>query len=521
MTGRGHISTAAAARTRRVLSPGAQRRRRNPDPEHRTMSTEWDAIVVGSGPNGLAAAVTLSAAGLRVLVIEAASRPGGGCRTEELTLPGFRHDVCSAVHPLALGSPFFRAFDLPARGVRLLHPEVAFAHPLDGGRAGAVFGSVEQTALSLGTDAAAWRRTFARLTEHGDHVVAGVLAPLRGPTAHPLSMASFGAAGIQQASRLGRCFTTEEARGLFAGVAAHAMLSLSTPASAGVGLLLTMLAHRVGWPLAEGGSAAISDAMIDAIRAAGGEIATGALVGALAELPPARAVLLDVAPRGLLNIAGDQLPAGYRRALSRYRYGPGVFKLDYALSGAVPWAAPACRTAGTVHLGGAFDEIAEAEAAVVAGRHAKRPYVLAVQPGVVDGTRAPAGRQTLWTYCHVPSGSDLDMTAQVEAQIERFAPGFRDLVLARHTSTAIQHERANPNYVGGDIACGIQDLRQTLFRPVARWNPYRTPLDGVYLCSAATPPGPGVHGRCGHLAALTALRDRFGVRGQPSLAPNP
>ncbi|HET7173335.1 MAG TPA: NAD(P)/FAD-dependent oxidoreductase [Nocardioidaceae bacterium] len=484
------------------------------------MSREWDAVVVGAGPNGLAAAVTLAAAGLHLLVLEGAAEAGGGCRTAALTLPGFRHDVCSAVHPLALASPFFRAFDLPARGVRVRTPEVAFAHPLDGGRAGVVAGSVGETAERLGADGPAWQRTFGRLVRHSGDVVAGILSPLRGPTRHPLPMAEFGLPALLPATRLaGRRFVGEEARALFAGVAAHAMVPLDRATTAATGLLLTMLAHSVGWPFVEGGSDELTAAMAAAVTSSGGEVVTGTWVRSLTDVPPARAVLLDVAPRGLARIAGDRLPPGYRHALARYRHGPGVCKVDFALSGPVPWAAGGCRSAGTLHLGGALEEVAAAEAEVADGRHPERPYVLVAQPGVVDPSRAPETRHTLWAYCHVPAGSSYDMTARIEGQIERFAPGFRDLVLARHTTTAAREAAANPNYVGGDIACGVQDLRQTLFRPVRRWNTYRTPVEGLYLCSAATPPGPGVHGRCGQLAALTALRDRFGVRNPPSLAP--
>jgi phytoene dehydrogenase-like protein len=297
------------------------------------------------------------------------------------------------------------------------------------------------------------------------------------------------------------------------------MMPLRAVPTGAVGLMLTALAHSAGWPVAEGGSARITGAMAAAVSAAGGRIETGRWVRSLRELPAARAVLLDVAPRGFLSIAGERLPAGYRAALGKFRYGAGVFKLDYALAGPVPWANADCRMAGTLHLGGTFEQVAAAEAEVAAGRHPEAPYVLVTQAGVVDPSRAPAGRHTLWAYCHVPAGSTVDMTARVEAQIERFAPGFRDLVLARHARTAAGEEAANPNYVGGDIAAGMQTVWQTVFRPVPRWNPYRTPLPGVYLCSSSTPPLPGVHGRCGELAALTALRDVFGVRQPPDLGP--
>jgi phytoene dehydrogenase-like protein len=478
-----------------------------------------DAVVVGSGPNGLAAAVTLAAAGLRVHVIEGAPAVGGGCRTEELTLPGFRHDVCSAAHPLALASPFFRRFDLAARGVAFASAEAEFAQPLDGGRAAIVTRSVAETAERLGADGPSYLRLIGPLARHADELCAALFAPLRRPPAHPLTLAAFGARAVLPASAVVRRWRTPEARGLLAGAAAHAMMPLTSAPTAGTGLMLVALAHAVGWPVVMGGSAQITDAMADAVAAAGGTIESGRWVRSLAELPSARAVLLDVSPRALDSLAGDRLPDRYRAALRRFRYGPGICKVDFALAGPVPWTSEDCRRAGTLHLGGTFEQIAAAEAEVAAGRHPQSPYVLAVQPGVVDRSRAPAGRQTLWAYCHVPSGSSVDMTERIEAQIERFAPGFRDLVLARATRTAADTEAYNPNYVGGDIAVGLQTLRQTVLRPVARWNPYRTPVRGLYLCSAATPPLPGVHGRCGELAALTALRDVFGVRESPDIGP--
>jgi phytoene dehydrogenase-like protein len=483
-----------------------------------------DAIVVGSGPNGLAAAVTLAAAGLRVHVIEGAPEIGGGCRTEELTLPGFRHDVCSAAHPLAVASPFFRRFGLAARGVTLLEPDVQFAHPLDGGRAAIVTRSVDETAARLGPDRLSYRRLFAPLASHCADLCDVLLAPLRRPPAQPAALAPFTLApfllrAALPASAVARRWHTPQARAILAGAAAHAMLPLTSTPTAGVGLMLTTLAHAVGWPLVAGGSARLTDAMASAVTEAGGVIETGRWVGSLAELPPARAILLDVSPRALDRIAGDRLPAGYRAALRRFRYGPGICKTDFALSGPVPWTNEDCRRAGTLHLGGTFAEIAAAEADVAAGRHPERPYVLITQPGVVDPARAPAGQQTLWAYCHVPSGSAVDMSGRIESQIERFAPGFRDLILARATRTAAGTQAHNPNYVGGDIGCGMQTLFQTVLRPAPRWNPYRTPLRGVYLCSSATPPMPGVHGRCGELAALSALRDVFGIREQPDTGP--
>jgi phytoene dehydrogenase-like protein len=467
-----------------------------------------DAVVVGTGPNGLAAAVTLARAGLAVQVIEGAPTPGGGCRTQELTLPGFHHDVCSAVHPLAAISPFFRQLDLAALGVTLRTPKVALAHPLDGGRAAYVSGSVEETAGGLGADGRAYRQLFDPLVRGVPYTVPEILSPiLRSVPGHPIALARFGLPGILPVSLLARRFRTEETRALLAGVAAHTMLPLSATATGGYGLMLIMIAHAVGWPFVEGGSARLIDALIAELTSLGGQVETGRWVQSLDSLPPARAVLLDVTPRQLAAIAGGSLPGRQGRALARFRYGPGVCKVDWALSGPVPWAAAPCREAGTVHLGGTLAEMQRSESDVNKGRHPERPYCLVAQPGVVDPTRAPTGRQTLWGYCHVPSGSDVDMSGRIEAQIERFAPGFRDLILAKSVKTAVDMERYDPNYVGGDINGGAPTLLQTVFRPAPRWNPYRTPLPGVYLCSSSTPPGGGVHGMCGESAAWTVLDD--------------
>jgi phytoene dehydrogenase-like protein len=466
-----------------------------------------DAIVVGSGPNGLAGALTLARAGLTVEVYELAGTPGGGCRTEELTLPGFRHDLCSTVHPLLASSPFFRRTDLHAGGVTLCTPHVAFAHALDGGRAAAVTPSVRETAEALGADSRAYRRLMSPLVDHADHIVDAVLVPIRSVPAHPIAVTRFALLGLLPAERLARRFETEEARALVAGVSAHSMLPLRAPMSGGYGLLLTLLAHSVGWPVIEGGSARLVDALVGELESTGGRVITGRAVERLSELPRCRAVLLDVDPRQLLSLASDRLRASRRRALSSFRYGPGVCKVDWALSGPVPWRAKVCGETPTVHLGGTFEEVARSESDVAAGRHPERPYCIVVQPGIVDPTRAPVSQQTLWAYCHVPAGSTVDMTGRIESQIERFAPGFGDLVLARATKTASTMEQLNPNYVGGDINGGAATLRQTLFRPVVQWDSYRTGLDGIYLCSASTPPGGGVHGMCGVGAARAALKD--------------
>jgi len=484
------------------------------------VSQEFDAVVVGSGPNGLAAAVTLAAAGLRVLVVEGADTVGGGCRTEELTLPGFRHDVCSIAHPLAAGSSFFRRLDLSGRGVSLLHPEVVFAQPLDGGRAGIAYHSLDRTAAGLGPDRATYRRMFRGLVKHSAPITDWVFSAQRRPPGRPDVLSAYALAGLRPAISVVRRFKTAEARGLFAGVAAHAMRPLETSPTAAIGLLLTFLAHSVGWPVVEGGSARLVDALVAALQAGGGKVQTGWWVKSLHELPTSRAVLLDVSPRQLLAIAGEALPSGYRRALSRYRYGSGICKVDFALAGPVPWTNENCRRAGTLHLGGSFEEVATSERAVAAGQHPESPYVLTVQPGAADRSRAPRGQATLWAYSHVPAGSDVDVSDRIEGQIERFAPGFRDLILAKAVRTAAEQERHDPNCVGGDIACGLQDLRQSLARPLLRWDPYRTPARGVYLCSSATTPGPGVHGRCGELAARAALRQIFGITEQPELGVN-
>jgi phytoene dehydrogenase-like protein len=466
-----------------------------------------DAIVVGSGPNGLAAAVTMARAGLAVDVIEGAEKPGGGCRTEELTLPGFHHDVCSAVHPLLSASPFFRHTELSARGVALLTPRVAFVHPLDGGQAAAVTGTVNETAAHLGVDRSEYLRMFSFLVRNADGILPNFLAPLRSVPSSPVATGLFGLKGLSSAERLASRFRTFEARAIIAGAAAHSMLPFDAPLSGAFGLLFTMLAHSLGWPVVEGGSSHIVDALVSELESLDGRIITGQWVRRLHDLPPARATVLDVTPRQLIDLAGDRLPGRYRRGLEHFRYGPGICKVDWALDGPVPWQADVCREAVTLHVGGTFAEVAQSEADVAAGHHPDRPFCLVTQPSVLDPTRAPAGKHTLWAYCHVPNGSNVDMRERIEAQIERFAPGFRDLILGQVTTSAAETEAHNPSYVGGDIGAGAATLRQTVFRPTVRWNPYRTGLKGVYLCSASTPPGGGVHGMCGAGAARTALHD--------------
>jgi phytoene dehydrogenase-like protein len=465
-----------------------------------------DAIVVGSGPNGLAAAIALAQAGRSVLVVEAAETPGGGARSAELTLPGFVHDVCSAVHPWPLASPFLRTLPLAEHGVELVHPPAPLAHPFDDGTATVLERSLEATGSSLGADADAWRRLIGPLVRSSDDLLAAALAPPF-PPRHPLVLARLGRTGLRSAAGLARSrFDGERARALFAGLAAHSMLPLRARASASFGLMLAVVAHAFGWPVVRGGSQRLVDGLVSYFRSLGGEVETGRMVESLEELEPARVVLLDLTPRGLLAVAGSRLPSRYRRRLQRYRYGPGVFKLDLALDGPVPWASPECARAGTVHVGGTLEEIAAAEEAVARGEVPERPFVLVAQQSLFDRTRAPSGKHTLWTYCHVPSGSTVDMTDRIERQIERFAPGFRELVLARSVMSAVDLERYNPNYVGGDINGGLQDLRQLLARPAPRLVPYSTPDPSLFICSSATPPGGGVHGMCGYFAAQAALR---------------
>lgn len=468
------------------------------------MSPAYDAVVVGAGPNGLSAAVTLAEAGRHVLVLEAADVVGGGTRTEELTEPGFRHDVCSAVHPLGAASPYLSTLPLERYGLRWLHPEIPLAHPLDGGRAAVLHRSLERTAAGLGADERVYRRIVGPLVERWDDLAPALLGPLLRVPAHPVLLARFGLRAGLPASVLATRFDTDEARAILAGCAGHSILPLHRPLTASFGLLLAASAHAVGWPVAEGGSQALADALAAHLGALGGEVRTGTPVRQLADLPPSRAVLFDLAPSQVAAIAGDALAPSFRSKLTRFRHGPAVWKVDYALDGPVPWTNPDCRRTGTLHVGGTLAEVAAAERAVADGRTPERPFVLLAQQSVVDPTRAPAGKHTLWAYCHVPRGSTVDMTAAIEDQIERFAPGWQDLVLARHVAGPAWFERHNPAYVGGDIAGGAHTGLQLALRPTRRT--YRTPDERLFLCSASTPPGAGVHGMCGHHAALTALR---------------
>ena len=469
----------------------------------------YDAVVVGSGPNGLAAAITFAQAGRSVLVLEARETIGGGCRSAELTLPGFVHDVCSAIHPLGLGSPFFETLPLGDHGLEWIHPPAPVAHPMDDGTAVLIERSVDETAAGLGPDGRAYRSLMGPLAADWIGLATDLLGPLAIPR-HPVSLARFGLKAIRSARGLAESrFEGERARAVFAGIAGHAILPLERTATAAIALVLGTVAHAVGWPLPRGGSQRIADALASYLRSLGGQIETGSPVESLDRLPPARATLLDTTPRQLLRIAGDRLRGRYRRQLEAYRYGPAAFKLDFALSGPIPWRARECARAGTVHLGGTLAEIAASEAAVGRGEHPERPYVLLAQQSLFDPSRAPAGQHTVWAYCHVPNGSTVDMAARIEAQIERFAPGFRDRVLARSVLTPARLEEHNANYVGGDINGGAQDLGQMFARPALRVVPYSTPLRGLYICSSSTPPGGGVHGMCGHHAARAALRALF------------
>lgn len=470
----------------------------------------YDAVVVGAGPNGLAAAITLQRAGLGVLLVEGGDTVGGGTRSAELTLPGFVHDVCSAIHPMAAASPFFRSVPYEQHGLEFIDPPALAAHPFDNGRAAVLLRSLPDTAARLGSDASTYRNLFTPLLRSWPGIANDVLGPPRAP-GDPVGLASFGLKALLPATVFTRRFRSPEARGLFAGMAAHSIQPLSKPGSTAIGLVLSIVGHLTGWPIPRGGSQRIADALASHFQSIGGTIETGRYVRSLHDLPPSRSVLLDVSPRQLLDICGDGQSAFYRWQLGRYRYGPGVFKIDWALDGPVPFTARECHEAGTVHLGGTVEDIAAAEAEVARGRHPDRPFVLLAQQSRFDSQRAPAGKQVAWAYCHVPHGSQVDMTNAIERQVERYAPGFQDRILARHTMTGAQMEGYNPNYVGGDIAGGSNHLFQLFARPALRLSPYRTSARGVYLCSASTPPGGGVHGLCGYHAATQALKDVFGV----------
>jgi phytoene dehydrogenase-like protein len=471
--------------------------------------SSYDAVVVGAGPNGLAAAIVLARAGLSVLVREAAGVAGGGARSEPLTLPGFVHDVCSAIHPLGIGSPLFRRLPLAAHGLAWIQPPVPLAHPFDDGSAVLLERSIATTGGGLGADGAAWQRLLGPFVARWQQLAPDILGPLR-PPRHPLLLARFGMLGLLPAAWLAHgAFRGARARALFVGLAGHATLPLGHPPSGAFGLVLGATGHAVGWPLPRGGSGSLAEALTSCLRALGGELQTDAPVDSLSDLPAARAVLLDLTPRQILRIAGAELPPGYRRQLERYEYGLGTFKVDWALDAPIPWRAAEIARAGTVHLGGTLEEIEAGRRSEWAGRPAERPLVLLAQPTLFDPSRAPAGKHVAWAYCHLPNGSTADMTKRIEAQVERFAPGFRDRIIARHSMGPAKLERHNPNLVGGDITGGEATLRQLFFRPALRPVPYATPAPHLFICSSSTPPGGGVHGMCGYHAARAALRRRF------------
>jgi phytoene dehydrogenase-like protein len=469
-----------------------------------------DAVIVGSGPNGLAAAIVLARAGFSVLVLEAKPTIGGGARTEEVTLPGFHHDICSAIHPMSVVSPFIRALPLAEHGLEWAYSPSAIAHPLDDGTAATLELSVDATAARLGEDERAYRSLMAPLAKHAGKLFDEILRPIRPVPRHPFLFARFGLLGLLSANRLARRFRTPHARALFAGSAAHSFLPLSNTGSASFGLALMLAGHATGWPAAKGGSISIIRAMARHLESHGGEIRTDHPVRSMRDVPDSRVVLFDVTPRQLADIAGDVLPARYVRKLRNFRYGPGAFKVDWALDGPIPWKAEACARSATVHVGGTLEEIAQNEYEVFHGRTTAKPFVLVAQQSMFDSTRAPAGKHTGWAYCHVPHGSTEDMTERIEKQIERFAPGFRDRILARKTINTAQYEQHNPNMIGGDIAGGANTMTQFLTRPFPSLNPYATPNERLYICSSSTPPGGGVHGMCGYWAAQAALRRSLG-----------
>jgi len=474
-----------------------------------------DAVVVGSGPNGLAAAIALARTGRHVVVREAAEEIGGGMRTEELTLPGFLHDVCSTVHPLALSSPFFRSLPLKEHGLEWVHSPACLAHPLDDGSVGVLERSLDDTAATLGADGHAWKRLLGPWVDRWLVLAEDVLGPLEFPD-HPFLLARFGMYGLRSAHAVARrTFAGDRARALFAGNAAHSMVPLTRSPTAAFGLTLAAAGHAVGWPVARGGSRSIARALAAHLRSLGGEIVTGAPVENIDEFAGVKHILLDLTPRQVLRVAGHRLPDRYRKALERFRYGAGVFKIDWALSEPIPWRNPECARAATVHLGGTLDAIAASEQAPLDGKIPEKPFVLMVQPTLFDPSRAPAGKHVAWAYCHVPFGSGVDMTRAIEDQVERFAPGFRDVVLARSVMGPAALERHNPNLVGGDISAGAMTLRQVFFRPALRRNPYSTPVDGLYICSASTPPGGAVHGMCGYYAARAALHRKMDAPAHP------
>lgn len=475
---------------------------------------DFDAVVIGSGPNGLAAAILMQQNGLNVLVIEGKDTIGGGLRTAELTLPGFKHDICSAIHPLAAASPFLKTLPLQDHGLQYRCPAVNAAHPLDDGSVAVLRGSVDETAKLLGADEAVYRKIMSSVTKAWPLIDSDILGPLHLPK-HPLAFAGFGLKGLPPSTWLAARFKTDAGKALVAGMAAHSMQPLSNTATSAIALVLMATGNLEGWPVPQGGSQSIADAMAGYFKALGGKIETGTYVRSLDQLPSAHALLFDISPKQLLQIAGHKLSAVYKWQLERYRYGMGVYKVDWALDGPIPFTSSACREAGTVHIGNTLNEIKLAEQQTARGIHPNKPFVLLAQQSLFDTTRAPLGKHTAWAYCHVPNGSTKNMTEAIEQQVERFAPGFRERILAKHTMDTDQMEAYNPNYIGGDINGGVIDIRQLFIRPVLRSSPYRTSARGIYLCSASTPPGGGVHGMCGYWSAKRALKDVFGITVKP------
>ena len=475
---------------------------------------DYDAVVIGSGPNGLAAAILMQQNGLSVLLIEGKDTIGGGMRSAELTLPGFTHDICSAIHPLGAASPYFGTLPLAEHGLEYIYPEIAAAHPFDNGKAAVLKQSIEETAAQFGDDADAYESLLGPVVKNWPSIAPDVLGPLHFPK-HPLAMAGFGLTALRSAMSVAGGFKTEEAKGLFAGMGAHSMQPLTKLSTAAAALVLMASGHLKGWPLPKGGSQKIADALASYFISLGGKIETNNYIKSLAQLPSAHSILFDITPKQLLQIAGHEFSGIYKWQLERYRYGMGVFKVDWALDGPIPFVAEGCRHAGTVHIGNTLSEIAASEQLTWDGIHPEKPFVLLAQQSLFDSSRAPEGKHTGWAYCHVPGGSTTDMTQAIEKQVERFAPGFRDLILAKHTMNTEQVEEYNPNYIGGDINGGVIDLGQLFTRPALRWSPYKTSAKGIYICSSSTPPGGGVHGMCGYYAAKRALKDVFSISVKP------
>lgn len=475
------------------------------------LAARYDAVVVGSGPNGLVAALTLAKRGLSVLIIEAHSAPGGGCRSSaDLTLPGFVHDTCSAIHPMALLSPAFRQINLQKLGVQFIRSPYAVAHPLPNDEVAILEPSIENTAARLGEDSMTWPRLMRPFANH--EFFDSILGPAWSPAAmtNPIRQTRFGLHALRSSNHFVRAhFKTEKARALFGGCAAHSIVALDRAGTASFGLALALSAHVVGWPLVAGGSQKITDALLAELRRHDAQIQLNTKIASLSQLPPARAILFDLSPRQIANICGDALPTNFSDRYRQFQHGPGIFKIDYALSAPIPWKNPECAKAATVHISGTYEELARAEAQMFAGIVPEKPFVLLAQQSLFDSTRAPRGKQTAWAYCHIPNGCKTDMTQAIENQIERFAPGFRDTVLARHTTNPAQQETQNPTMLGGDIGGGLNTLGNTLFRPVLKWNPYTTPNEKIFICSSSTPPGGGVHGMSGLHAANAAIAKHF------------